>query len=50
MDALLLDQNDEEALRRRYMTLETPVEVGENPKTSLPAVTGRNRPLPDRSR
>ena len=37
--ALLLEQNDEWALQRRYMTLETLAEVGDNPTISLSAVT-----------
>lgn len=37
--ALLLEQNDERALQRRYMTLETLAEVGDNPTVSLSAVT-----------
>lgn len=37
--ALLLEQNDEWALQRRYMTLETLAEVGDNPVVSLSAVT-----------
>jgi putative transposase len=37
--ALLLEQNDEWALQRRYMTLETLAEVGDNPSISLSAVT-----------
>lgn len=36
--ALLLEQNDEWALQRRYMTLETLAAVGDNPNVSLPAV------------
>ncbi len=36
--ALLLEQNDEWALQRRYMTLETLAVLGENPNVSLPAV------------
>ena len=36
--AMLLEQNDEWALQRRYMTLETLAEVGENANISLPAV------------
>ena len=36
--ALLLEQNDEWALQRRYMTLETLAEVGVNPTVSLSAV------------
>jgi putative transposase len=36
--ALLLEQNDEWALQRRYMTLETLADLGENPNVSLPAV------------
>ena len=36
--ALLLEQNDEWALQRRYMTLETLAELGDNPNVSLPAV------------
>lgn len=37
--ALLLEQNDEWALQRRYMTLETLAGVGDNPVVSLSAVT-----------
>lgn len=37
--ALLLEQNDEWAMQRRYMTLETLAEVGDNPNVSLSAVT-----------
>jgi putative transposase len=37
--ALLLEQNDEWALQRRYMTLEALAEVGDNPNISLSAVT-----------
>ena len=33
--ALLLEQNDEWALQRRYMTLETLAEIGDNPNISL---------------
>jgi putative transposase len=36
--ALLLEQNDEWALQRRYMTLETLAELGDNANVSLPAV------------
>ena len=36
--ALLLEQNDEWALCRRYMSLETLAELGDNPSVSLPAV------------
>ena len=36
--ALLLEQNDEWVLQRRYMTLETLAEVGDNPNVSLSAV------------
>jgi transposase-like protein len=36
--AMLLEQNDEWALQRRYMTLETLADLGENPNVSLPAV------------
>jgi len=36
--ALLLEQNDEWALQRRYMTLETLADLGDNPNVSLPAV------------
>jgi transposase-like protein len=36
--ALLLEQSDEWALQRRYMTLETLAEVGDNPNVSLSAV------------
>ena len=36
--ALLLEQNDEWALQRRYMTLETLAEVGDNPNVSLSAL------------
>lgn len=35
---LLLEQNDEWALQRRYLTLETLANLGENPHISLPAV------------
>jgi transposase-like protein len=37
--ALLLEQNDEWAIQRRYLTLETLASVGENPTVRLPAVT-----------
>jgi putative transposase len=37
--ALLLEQNDEWALQRRYMSLETLAGVGDNPIVSLSAVT-----------
>jgi len=37
---VLSAQNDEWALRRRYMTLETLLDLGENPKVSLPAIAG----------
>jgi putative transposase len=37
--ALLLEQNDEWALQRRYMSLETLAGVGDNPTISLSAVT-----------
>ena len=37
--ALLLEQNDEWALQRRYMAVETFAEVGDNPNISLSAVT-----------
>ena len=36
--AMLLEQNDEWSLQRRYMTLETLADLGENPHLSLPAV------------
>jgi transposase-like protein len=36
--AMLLEQNDEWALQRRYLTLETLADLGENPNISLPAV------------
>ena len=36
--ALLLEQNDEWALCRRYMSLETLAELGDNPTASLSAV------------
>ena len=36
---MLLEQNDEWALQRRYMPLETLAEVGDNPAVSLSAVT-----------
>jgi putative transposase len=36
--ALLIEQNDEWAIQRRYMTLETLATVGDNPSVSLPAV------------
>lgn len=38
VEALLLEQNDERALQRRYMTLERLAEFGDNPNVSLPAV------------
>jgi len=37
---LLPEQNDEWALLRRQMTLETLADVGDNPNISLSAVTG----------
>lgn len=37
--AMLLEQNDEWSLQRRYMTLETLTDLGENLNISLPAVT-----------
>ena len=37
--ALLLEQNDEWALQRRYMTLETLAEVVDNPTISVSAAT-----------
>jgi transposase-like protein len=36
--AMLLEQNDEWSLQRRYMTLETLADLGDNPNISLPAV------------
>ena len=36
--ALLLEQNNDWVLQRRYMILETLAEVGENPTFSLSAV------------
>lgn len=36
--AMLLEQNDEWALQRRFLTLETLTDLGENPNISLPAV------------
>jgi transposase-like protein len=36
--AMLLEQNDEWALQRRYMTRETLANLGENPHVSLPAL------------
>lgn len=36
--ALLIEQNDEWSIQRRYMTLETLASVGENAAVSLPAV------------
>jgi putative transposase len=48
--ALLLEQNDEWALQRRYMTLETLAEAGDNPTISLSAVTVRQAIQPCRSR
>ncbi len=36
--AMLLEQNDEWSLQRRYLTLETLANLGENPTISLPAV------------
>ena len=35
--ALLLEQNDEWATQRRYMTLETLVPISDDPNVSLPA-------------
>jgi putative transposase len=34
--ALLLEQNDEWVLQRRYMTLETLAAVGDNPTSACP--------------
>ena len=48
--ALSLEQNDEWALQRRSMTLETLAEVGDNPIVSLSAVAARRVLLPCRSR
>ena len=39
LGCILIEQNDEWALQRRYMTLETLAEVGDNPNISLSAVT-----------
>lgn len=36
--ALLLEQNDEWATQRRYMTLETLTPISDDPTVSLPAV------------
>jgi len=36
--ALLLEQNDEWAVQRRYMTLETMAPVSDDPAVKLPAV------------
>ena len=36
--ALLLEQNDEWAIQRRYMTLETLAPISDDPAVSLPAV------------
>jgi len=36
--ALLLEQNDEWAIQRRYVTLETLATIGENPDIRLPAI------------
>ena len=36
--ALLLEQNDEWAIQRRYMTLETLTPISDDPAVSLPAV------------
>lgn len=36
--ALMLEQNDEWAVSRRYMTLETLATLRHNPKVSLPAM------------
>lgn len=36
--ALLLEQNDEWAIQRRYLTLETLATIGENPDIRLPAI------------
>jgi len=37
--ALLLEQNDEWAIQRRYMSLETLASLGENGEVRLPAIT-----------
>ena len=36
--ALLLEQNDEWAIQRRYMSLETLATLGENGEVRLPAI------------
>lgn len=41
--ALMLEQNDEWAVSRRYMTLETIGSVSHNPIVSLPALAGLTR-------
>jgi putative transposase len=41
--ALLLEQNDEWAIQRRYMSLETLAGVGENRALRLPAIAARCR-------
>ncbi len=38
--AILLEQNDEWAVQRRYMSLETLAPVSDAPAVSLPAVAG----------
>lgn len=44
--ALMLEQNDEWAVSRRYMTLETLGSVSHNPIVSLPALAARHEPDP----
>ena len=44
--ALMLEQNDERAVSRRYMTLETLGSVSHNPTVSLPALAAWHEPDP----
>lgn len=46
--ALPLEQNDEWAVQRRYMTLERLAEVGDNPNVRQPAVSACQALLPNR--
>jgi transposase-like protein len=48
--ALLIEQNDQRVLKRRYMTLETLAEVGDSSNVSLPAVAAQHAFLPNRMR
>jgi putative transposase len=40
VSALMLEQTDEWAVQRRYMTLETLAQISDDPFVSLPGVTG----------